>query len=258
MLGRREAIHILGKAILAGGTAFIAWRSRVFQVAVFLIAAGLRRCRRANVTGPANRAAEWEHVQSPTILSPPLNALALVTYHPEYHEFDPSRAIISLVAARRLGVGWLRTDVRWYAVLPAGDVPDRRALAWYKGLLSAASGCGFKNMVVLSSPPNAVLSQSSSKKLESWSRFVEIVSDELGIWCGAYQLFNEPNNPVYGFFPFQEAVPALIGGASIVHRANRLAEVAINISMDIWGWREYLDAFLQHSGSSIDIVGVDH
>lgn len=259
MFARRETIHTLAKVVLACGTACVLWWSRVFQVALFLIAAGLRRWSRANVTGPANRATDWEHVRSPAILSAPsLNALALLTYHPEYHDFDPRQAIISLGAARRLGVGWLRIDVRWHAVLPAGDVPDRRALAWYKELLSASSGYGFKNMVVLSSPPNAVLRQSSTKKLESWNRFVEIASDELGTWCSAYQLFNEPNNPVYSFFTFREMVPALIRGASIVHRANQLAEVAINISMDIWGWREDLDRLVQHSGSSIDIVGVDH
>jgi hypothetical protein len=258
-IGRRTTIRILAKAVVTLGVAIVAWRSRAFQVLSFLIAAALRRGKLVTVSTPATRATEWERAESPSVLSPPpINLLALITYHPEYHSFDPKRAIESLVAARRLGVGWLRTDVRWHAVFPAGDVPDQRALVWYTNFLRASSGCGLRNMVVLSSPPKVILAQSSAKKLESWGRFVETVADELGAWCSAYQLLNEPNNPVYSFFALHEAGPALIRGASIIHDADPSAQVVVNISMDIWGWSKYLQSLLQISGSSIDIIGLDH
>jgi hypothetical protein len=114
------------------------------------------------------------------------------------------------------------------------------------------------NMVVLSSPPKAALSQSSSGRLKAWNRFVEVVVTELGSSCNGYQLMNEPNNPVYSFFSLQEAAAAIVGGAAIIRASAPAAKIAINIAMEIWGWQEYLRDLLQLSGPAINILGLDH
>jgi hypothetical protein len=153
MLNRRKAVRRLAKAILGTAAAILVWRSRLVQVATFITAAAIRRWRRAAVApGPASRSAEWSTVQMPNAPLPTLKQMALVTYHPEYHSYDPKRAISSLIAATGLGVGWLRSDLRWHEILPDGTYIDREAVAWYRSFLNAASALGLKNMVVLSDP----------------------------------------------------------------------------------------------------------
>jgi hypothetical protein len=182
----------------------------------------------------------------------------MITYHPEYHHFDPDLAISSLSACGELRIGWLRTDVRWNELIPDGIHPDPQALAWYKSFLQTVESYGLQNMVVLSSPPRPVLAQDSSGKLEAWGRFVRVVVSELGEFCSAYQLMNEPNGPIYGFLPQRDCVTAIVEGAAIVHGANPAATVAINISMEVWGWRQFLSDVLYESGSAIDLIGLDH
>jgi hypothetical protein len=182
----------------------------------------------------------------------------MITYHPEYHHFDPGMAISSLSACVELRIGWLRTDVRWNELIPDGIHADPEALAWYRNFLKTVKSCGLRNMVVLSSPPPAVLSQKSSGRLEAWGRFVRLVVGELGTFCSAYQLMNEPNGPIYGFLPQHDCVTAIVEGASIVHTADSAATVAINISMEVWGWREFLMDILSASGSAVDLIGLDH
>src|SRR5436190_865082 len=128
---------------------------------------------------------------------------------------------LTMVLAACAAIVALRTRVRWEAVLPAGPLPDRAALKWYKGLLSAATGCGLKTMVVLSSPPKAILDEPRAKKLSAWAHFVQVVAEDLGVCCEAYQLLNEPNNPVYRFFSLPEAVEAITHGVSVLHVAHR-------------------------------------
>jgi hypothetical protein len=181
-----------------------------------------------------------------------------VTYHPEYHGFDPGMAVASLTAALRLGVGWIRTDIRWREVLPDGKLPDQETLAWYRAFLSAASGCGLKTMVTLSTPPEVVLKLASSEKLTSWCQFVETVASVVGTQCNGFQLMNEPNNPVYRFFPFEDVASAFVRGAAIIRSVNPEAKVCINVTMELWGWRKYLADVLRRSGRSIDVVGLDH
>lgn len=249
----------MAQAVLGTGAAILVWRSRALQVFTFVAAAGLGRWRRSFAAPrPASRSSEWSHVQRPRESRAPLNPLVLVTYHPEYHSFDPSQTIECLIAATRLGVGWLRTDLRWHEILPDGIHPDSRALAWYRDFLDAASDCGLRNMVVLSSPPRVALRQSNSGRLDAWSRFVQVVVGELGKSCDTYQLMNEPNNPLYRFFSINDAAIALVRGASIIRAGAPAASVAINIAMEIWGWRDYLQKILQLSGRSVDIVGLDH
>jgi hypothetical protein len=181
-----------------------------------------------------------------------------VTYHPEYHAFDSRKAIASLAAAAQLGVGWMRTDVRWREILPDGSRVDPQALAWYRDFLTAASNFGFQSMVVLSTPPDAVLRQTHSEKLVSWCRFVETVSIELGTQCNAFQLMNEPNNPVYKFFPAEDVPGAFVQGASIIRSIKREAQIGINVTMEFFGWRTFLTNVLRLTEAAIDVVGLDH
>jgi hypothetical protein len=241
------------------GASVLLWKVRIPQVATFLCAAELRRWFRSSKSyGPAARASDWSSVERPKLSNLALKPNAMITYHPEYHHFDPRLAISSLSACVQLRVEWLRTDVRWNELIPDGVHCDSQALAWYREFLGTATGCGLRNMVVLSSPPAAVLGQKGAGRLEAWRRFVRLVASELGTFCGGYQLMNEPNGPIYGFLSFEDCAQAIVEGASIIHVADPEATVAINISMEIWGWRQYLSDLLHSSGPAIDLIGLDH
>jgi len=259
MLNRRMMIRKLAEAALGVAAAAVVWRSRLIQVGAFAASARLNS-HRSQVGGPASKSSGWATVAKPAAsLTQPLNASFLITYHPEYHNFDPHRAVQSLGAAADLGVGWLRTDVRWREVLPDGTTVDPNAIFWYREFLRVAQHWGLRNMVVLSSPPEAFQNRTKSDKLRLWDRFVELVVSELGDQCDGYQLMNEPNNPVYGFFSLEDTAPALARGARIIRAAaTPTTIVAINVSMEVWGWHSYLDKLLNRMDSAIDVIGLDH
>jgi hypothetical protein len=252
-------IRRLAEAALGLAAGALVWRSRLIQVGAFAASAGLN-AHRSLVGGPASKFFEWSTVARPAVsLTESLNASFLITYHPEYHSFDPRRAIQSFTAATHLGVGWLRTDVRWREVLPDGITVDPNAVSWYREFLRAARQNGLRNMVVLSSPPEAFQKRTNSAKLGFWDRFVEVVVSELGEQCDGYQLMNEPNNPVYRFFSLEDTAPALVRGARIIRAtATPTTIVAINVCMDIWGWHSYLGKLLNHTDRAIDVIGLDH
>ena len=257
MVNRRMIIGILIRAIFALLTAILVWRSRILQVGTFLTAAGLRRNHRKQA-GPASKCLAWKDVVAPATASTDLNPRVLITYHPEYHLFEPRIVVENLKAATRLGVGWVRSDIHWSEIIPEGLEPDPKALAWYRSYLRVASDLGLKCMAVLSNPPKFVLKQQGLARLESWTRFVELVVSELGEWCPIFQLMNEPNNPVYGFLSLSEVAAAVARGATAIHSVLPSAKVAINIAMDVWGWQDYLTSVMDLSKGSIDIVGLDH
>src|SRR5713226_2710643 len=259
MLNRRMAMRRLAKAAIGLTAAAVLWRSRLIQVGAFAASACLRP-HRSQLSGPASKSVDWSAVIKRVASSTePLNASLLITYHPEYHNFDPHRAVQSLAAATRLGAGWLRADVRWREVLRDGSTVDPNAISWYREFLRVAQQSGLRNMVVLSSPPEAVQKKTSSDKLKFWNRFVEVVVSELGEWCDGYQLMNEPNNPIYGFFSLEDTADALRQGALIIRAATTpTTVVAINVCMDVWGWRSYLDELLNRAGTAVDVVGLDH
>lgn len=234
------------------------WRSRVLQVTAFIGAAGLRKVRSYSEPRPGSKSASWPSDRTISRGTTRLNPAALITYHPEYHAFEPEMALRSLCFAHQLSVGWVRSDLRWHYILPDGVRPDPLAIAWYREYLRTASRLGLKTMAVLSSPPERTRSLDSAKKLDAWTRFVEIVIAELSPWCDSYQLMNEPNNPVYRFASPQDSAEALVAGASTIHKASPSAGVAINISMDIWGWRHYLENILERSNGAVNIIGLDH
>jgi hypothetical protein len=248
-------------AIVATFAAIVGWWSRTFQVGLFLAAAGCRRkTREAAEWSRAIRTAEWSSpspTERPTAMHRP-NHSALITFHPEYLFFTPTLVDQALIKATELNAAWLRTDVRWHQVLPDGDQVDVKALSYYRGFLARAQAHGFCNLVVLSSPPKVVMESTASQRMTAWSRFVEVVVKELGGYCQSYQLMNEPNNPAYSFFSKADVPLAIAGAARLIKTHYPAAEIAVNVSMDIWGWRGYLEDLLSASGNSVDIVGLDH
>lgn len=187
-----------------------------------------------------------------------LNPRVSITYHPEYHHYEPQMVDRSLAAIAQIGAGWLRTDVRWRALLPDAVNIDPKAAAWYRSFFVAARNRGLRLVVVLSSPPQQVLNrESTTARLEDWNHFVEIATRELDIGDGIYQM-NEPNNPVYRFFDSEDAGTAITSAASIIRSRNPAARIAVNVTMDFWGWSEYLEGLMRRAGRSIDIIGLDH
>jgi hypothetical protein len=259
MINRRMAIRKLVEAAIGLTAATVVWRSRLIQVGAFAVSARLG-AHRVQLGGPASKFVDWSMVAKPVASSKkPPNVSSLITYHPEYHNFDPDRAIQSLAAISCLGAGWLRTDVRWREVLRDGTTVDPKAISWYRDFLRVAQQSGLRNMVVLSSPPEGFQKKTISEKLKFWNRFVEVVLRELGDLCDGYQLMNEPNNPIYGFFSLTDTADALRQAALIIRAtASPTTIVAINICMDVWGWRNYLDELLNNTGTTVDVVGLDH
>ena len=258
MVTRRMTTSWIAKAIFAAVAGFFVWRSRVIQVATFLAAAGVGRVRRSLASvGPGSQASQWNRLENAATLGTKLNTLALVTYHAEYHAFDPQRACKSLIAATHLGVGWVVSifvGVKFYQTVRIHP----QAISWYRSFLRFASSLGLRNMVVLSTPPRVVMKQLAANRIESWKTFVEVVALEFGKWCDAYQLMNEPNNPVYQFFSLREAAEAIVWGESIIHATAPNASIAVNVAMEIHGWQRYLTNVLELSGKSVDMVGLDH
>jgi hypothetical protein len=257
----RRALLRKGVGAFFGVSALgLAWQSRAPQVATFLVAAGLRRARVAGgIPHPEPPAEGWG--SAPTVapnaqVRP--NLAAMVCYHPEYQAYNPNRVDKALRMAAELNAGWLRTDVRWSELMPDGKNVNRAALDWYRRFLPRCQEHGLRNMVVVSWPGDAVLKYDVSLRLDCWRRFVDVVVRELGQYCQGYQLMNEPNNPVFGFFPSVETSQAIAQAASTIKSGYPAAYVCINICMEIWGWRGYLTDLLSRSGRAIDVIGLDH
>ena len=248
----------IAKALVGATGVVLVWRTRVLQVTAFALAARFRQAsKRPRRSSVFKNLKEFHGEQQPA-QPDTLNQRCLITYHPEYQDFDPDLAFRCLRAAASVGFGWVRTDVHWDQVIPDGRKANAEALGWYRSFLAASRNLGIKNMVVLSNPSELVASQSTSERLRCWKTYVETVTQEMGSLCDAFQLMNEPNNPVYRFFEAEDAAKALSEGAAIIHHALPKARVAINVSMEFWGWKKYLSTLLKRCGPSIDMVGLDH
>ncbi|MBV9157828.1 MAG: hypothetical protein JO097_16305 [Acidobacteriaceae bacterium] len=234
------------------------WRSRIVQLITFALAAAVRGQYKGDAQSHSLYDTSAWSGRPPKSTWKGLNYNVLVTYHPEYHGFNSQRALTGLHTIGQLGAGWLRTDLRWRNILPDGKRRNPAAISWYRAFLQAAQTVGLKCMLVLSSPADIVLSQSSSARLESWRRFIEIVVAEFADCCETYQLMNEPNTPVYGFFSFKDSANAVVLAASIIHSVQPQARMAINVNMDFWGWQNYISKLLRSCRDSIDVIGLDH
>lgn len=236
-----------------------AWRYRALQVTGFLVAAGIRRLLSSKKPPDFGvLARQWSGVV-PVRSNPPLLSRWAITYHPWYHNFEPALVNKCLAEAAALGAGYLRLDIRWKDLMPDGHVVDEGAWAWYDAYLNAAlEWYGLRLLIVLSNPPDAVLHSDAALRHAAWKRYVDEVARRVRTRCDVYQLLNEPNNPVFRLFSLKEAAAAVVSGANILRGHNPAAQVAINILVGLWGWKSALKTILAHSGSAVDILGLDY
>ena len=183
----------------------------------------------------------------------------MITYHPWYHQFLPSIANKCLAETAELGAGYSRIDIRWKDLIPDGQNVDEAAWAWYEAYLRAAHDWyGLRPLIVLSNAPDVVLRYSLDSRLAAWNRYVNEVALRVGRLCNIYQVFNEPNNPVYRIFPPKTTAAAIVTASKVIRQHNAEAQIVINILAGLWRWQTNLREILQESGSAIDIVGFDY
>ena len=253
-LTRRKLLLLTATAVGALG-----WRYRFPQVSAFLLAAGLRRLlRRKPQPNFSDLAREWTRL-GPLHANTPAPSRWMITYHPWYHDFQPTAANQCLAEAAALGVGHLRADIRWKDLMPDGHTVNEDAWAWYQAYLNAANGWyGLKILLVLSNAPKEVIHCNRAARLAAWKKYVVEVTRRVGSLCGAYQILNEPNNPVFRIFPREEIPMAVLSASELIRSHNETALTTINILVGLWGWRSELEQILKTAGSSIDVVSLDY
>jgi hypothetical protein len=234
---------------------------RLPQVLTYVLAALVRR---QWLTGrslrPSATLDDWAKAGPIVRPSVPLLPLALVTYHPWYHAYDPSVVVECLRRAADLRCQYVRSDIRWSDVLPDGALPDAKAVSWYRQYLLAMKELGLKPFLVLSNPPQGISDLPAEEKLKAWSRFVDLVTDELGTVCDRFQLMNEPNNPAYRIFSGSDLRDGLVYAARSLKAKNPDTKVAVNVALDLPNWDSQLEEILAGMGDAahIDLIGLDH
>lgn len=231
---------------------------RVPQVAIFAVTAALYSPWQNNFSIPREAANSWASVTPQTVTRTTHLSGTAVTYHPEYHNFKAFQASRALEEAAALGVEFVRTDVRWSAVLPDGVTPNKTAFAWYRSFFETSRAYGLKPLIVLSSPPKTIRHLPKRELLNRWQLFVEQVVSHLGDLCITYQVINEPNNPVYSIFDSETLPEAVMTASHLIKSRVNGAKVLVNFLVDIPHWRRDAERLLSQTGTSIDIVGVDH
>ena len=232
--------------------------TRALQVAVFAAAAGLRRltAKQHTPTGafvaaaPASmKAAEPLAVQ---------NGKGLIAYHPAYDRYDGERVRQALREAAALGATYLRVDIHWRDITPAPGEINASALEWYAGFFRTAHDrFGFSPVAVFSNPAPRVATLPVEKRLEAWEQYVSTVLRSLHGSCRHFQLLNEPNNPVFQFFPVRTTAAALRTAATVIRTEVPAARLSVNFLIDIWPWRSQLEELLSDVPEAIDTVGID-
>jgi len=244
---------------IAGVTGLLAWRFRVLQVGSFFVAAAANKLLHPD---PAPNfealSPEWRSLELAQRY-PPSKSRGVITYHPWYHQFRPSVAMRCLAESAELGAGFIRLDIRWKDLVPEGQRVDEAAWNWYESYLTMArDGCGLQPIIVLSNPPEAVLHWPVERRLEAWTSYVDEVARRLGRSCNFYQLLNEPNNPVFRIFPVKSTPAAITSAGRVIRQHNPEAKTAINVLVDLPGWKSDLEKLIEDCGSAIDIVGLDY
>lgn len=244
---------------IVGVTGLLAWKFRVLQVGSFLAAAAAKKLLHADPAPDFKTLSpEWQSLELARRY-PHSQSRGVITYHPWYHQFRPSVAMQCLTKAAELGAGFIRLDIRWKDLVPDGKHVDDAAWNWYQSYLATGrDGCGLEPIVVLSNPPEAVLHWSVERRLEAWTSYVDEVARRLGRSCNFYQILNEPNNPVFRIFPAKTTPVAIAEAARVIRQYNTEAKTAINMLVDLPGWKSELEKLIEDYGSAIDIVGLDY
>ena len=254
--GTRRALFIVTSAALAGVLGF----SRVFQVGLFLGAAGVRKVMRpSSDSRPGDHATEWEDIRPPESQPVIRSSRIAITHHPWYQQHHARASCICLEQAAALGVGYVRSDVRWKDVLPDGHNVDQNAFRWYRSYFTAVRDWfGLQPLFVLTDAPRSVYRMGKKARSNAWNQYLEEVIARLGDLCRVYQVLNEPNNPVYRSFPNEEQSGAIKSAAAIIKARVPDARIAVNFLLDMPNWRRSLTTILEQCGSEIDVVTVDH
>lgn len=231
---------------------------RVPQVAIFTVTAVLHSTWQNDFSIPREAANSWASVTPHTVMRTTHLSGTAVTYHPEYHDFQAYQASRGLEEAAALRVEFLRADVRWSAVLPDGKTPDKTAFSWYRSFFETARASGLKPLIVLSSPPETVRHLPKRELLNRWHLFVEQVVSNFGDLCVTFQVLNEPNNPVYSIFDSVTLPEAIMSASHLIKSHVPDAKVLVNFLIDIPHWRRDAERLLSQTGTSIDVVGIDH
>lgn len=230
---------------------------RVLQVALFALAA-YHTSTHHNFSILPEAAESWTSVLPLNLKRKPRLTGTVVTFHPEYLNFNVSRVRHGFEEAAALNVEFVRTDVRWSAILPDGVTPDRNALNWYKSFFETARSYGLRPMIVLSSPPSSVRHLPKRELLNLWQLYIEQVVSDLGNLCNTFQILNEPNNPIYSVFDSSTLPKAVMIASQLIKNRVSGAKIIINYLADLPHWRRDAEHLLSQTGKSIDIVGIDH
>lgn len=181
-----------------------------------------------------------------------------ITHHPWYQHHRASDACSCLAEAAALGLGHIRSDVRWKDVIPDTNTPDEDAFRWYRSYFTAARDWyGLQPLIVLSEAPRAFGRLNEEARMNAWKLYVEQVIFRLGDLCQIYQVFNEPNNPVYRFFRRSEQAAALTLASNAIKSRLPHAQLALNLLLDLPNWKQTLIQLLADSGDAVDIISVD-
>jgi hypothetical protein len=248
-------------ALLATTGALLALRYRVPQVAAFATVAAVRQARRREPLRDWAALNDLWEASSPSAtpfsLEPGRCATA-ITYHPWYDDFEPQRVVRRLEAAAALDARMLRADVRWSDVVPDGTGVSVAALEWHRRFFETAlDRFGLTPLVVLSNPAAPILELADGPRLHAWERYVSAVAESLSRVGRHYQVFNEPNNPVYRFFDPGSQARALTAAVRQLRRVEPDASVAVNFLVGLPRWRRQLEDLLAGTGEQINVVGLD-
>lgn len=171
---------------------------------------------------------------------------------------DRARVERDLELIADLGVGWIRTPIRWiYLQSREGEIDFSWGNSFYDWYFEKISAFGLRTMVILGDDipsnlgryPTEHFHTFVSKVLARYRRFVQIaqIANELGI--GNKQPFR---------WPWPRALEFVRAGIEAVREVENDLTVVVNTLVDVpLVWKKWID-YLDEGGLDYDYVGLDH
>lgn len=188
-----------------------------------------------------------------------------IAWHPVMSQPERFPPAAQLDAAKDLGMGLLRFDVRWADLQPEPGALDRRKLPYYQGLMRDCLDRGFQTKVNLGSYPAwaiTLLKDDPEAFFAAYRRYVEATVEALGPQVDYYQLGNEFNtilDPIpaeHDARVFREA-KAVIARYQARHPEWKVKTV-INVCDTFYlPWKDTLEGVLREASAAIDVIGYD-